>query len=89
MDGQYLGTLHWRTSEAHLASKPVPEVGVARRRYRRASSYLGEIVVELASERHVLIGRGALTFDSMLPLRFCNERDRPSVYVLAVTPPVP
>jgi hypothetical protein len=37
----------------------------------------------------VLIGPEALTFGSTLPRRFCDERDKPSVYLLAVTPPVP
>jgi len=49
----------------------------------------GEVVVERASERHVLIGREALTLGSVLPHRFCDERDKPSAYLLAVTPPVP
>lgn len=49
----------------------------------------GEVVVEVAGERCVLVTREALTFDSRLPHRFCNESDEPSVYLLAVTPPVP
>ena len=49
----------------------------------------GRVVVERASDCHVLIGRGALTFGSKLPHRVCGERDKPSVYLLAVTPPVP
>lgn len=49
----------------------------------------GEVVVEVGSERYVLATSEALTFDSRLPHRFCNESDQPSVYLLAVTPPVP
>lgn len=49
----------------------------------------GEVVVEIADERHTLVTGEALTFDSRLPHRFCNESLEPSVYLLAVTPPVP
>ncbi len=49
----------------------------------------GEIVVEVADESFVLVAGEALTFDSRLPHRFSNQSDRPSRYLLAVTPPVP
>jgi hypothetical protein len=49
----------------------------------------GKVVVEHACERYLLIGREALTFDSILPHRFCNESDKPSVYLFAITSPVP
>ncbi len=49
----------------------------------------GEVVVEVDQERYVLAEREALTFDSRLKHRFCNESKRPSAYLLAVTPPVP
>ncbi len=48
----------------------------------------GEVVVERASERHVLIGRESLTFGRRLPHRICDERGKPSVYLLAVRRPV-
>ncbi|WP_033289784.1 helix-turn-helix domain-containing protein [Amycolatopsis jejuensis] len=49
----------------------------------------GEVVVEVSGERHVLATGEALTFDSRLEHRFCNESPKVSVYLLAVTPPVP
>jgi transcriptional regulator with XRE-family HTH domain len=49
----------------------------------------GEVVVEIETERHVLQARDALTFDSRLAHRFCNESLEPAVFLLAVTPPVP
>ncbi|MEO8887880.1 MAG: cupin domain-containing protein [Jatrophihabitantaceae bacterium] len=49
----------------------------------------GEVVVEIGFERHTLAVREALTFDSRLPHRFCNESLEPAAYLLAVTPPVP
>lgn len=49
----------------------------------------GEVVVEVAEERHVLVADEALTFDSRLAHRFSNESERPAAFLLAVTPPVP
>jgi transcriptional regulator with XRE-family HTH domain len=49
----------------------------------------GEVAVEVAGQRHVLLARDALTFNSRLPHRFCNETTEPAAYLLAVTPPVP
>lgn len=49
----------------------------------------GEVVVEIAEERYTLAVHEALTFDSRLGHRFCNESLEPAVYLLAVTPPVP
>lgn len=49
----------------------------------------GQVVVEVGVDRYVLVEHEALTFDSRLPHRFCNESDAPAAYLLAVTPPVP
>lgn len=49
----------------------------------------GEVVVEIGPERYTLVARDALTFDSRLVHRFCNESLLPAVYLLSVTPPVP
>ncbi|WP_029136353.1 helix-turn-helix domain-containing protein [Nakamurella lactea] len=49
----------------------------------------GEVVVEIGDDRHLLHSGEALTFDSRLLHRFCNESLEPAVYLLAVTPPVP
>lgn len=49
----------------------------------------GEVVVEIGTERRVLVAEEALTFDSRLPHRFCNESDAIATYLLAVTPPTP
>ncbi len=49
----------------------------------------GEVVVEIEEERYVLGEHMALTFDSRLRHRFCNESVDTAEYLLAVTPPVP
>lgn len=49
----------------------------------------GEVIVEIAEERNSLVAGEALTFDSRLVHRFCNESLEPAAYLLAVTPPVP
>jgi transcriptional regulator with XRE-family HTH domain len=49
----------------------------------------GEVIVEIAAERHVLVAGEALTFDSRLPHCFCDESLEQAVFLLAVTPPAP
>lgn len=49
----------------------------------------GEVVAEIDDERHVLVAGEALTFDSRLAHRFCNESGQVARFILAVTPPVP
>jgi uncharacterized cupin superfamily protein len=49
----------------------------------------GEVVVEIDEERRVLVADEALTFDSRLAHRFCNESGAVARYILAVTPPIP
>jgi len=49
----------------------------------------GEVVAEVGDDRHVLTAGEALTFDSRLAHRYCNESAQPAVILLAITPPVP
>ncbi|WP_028921922.1 helix-turn-helix domain-containing protein [Pseudonocardia acaciae] len=49
----------------------------------------GEVVVEIDDERHVVVAGEALTFDSRLAHRFCNDSGKLARFILAVTPPVP
>lgn len=49
----------------------------------------GEVVVEIGDEQHLLRVGEALTIDSRLPHRFCNQSPNPAVYLLAVSPPIP
>lgn len=49
----------------------------------------GEVIVEIVEERYSLVAGEAMTFDSRLVHRFCNESLDPAAYLLAVTPPVP
>ena len=49
----------------------------------------GEVVVDIDGGRQVLVAEEALTFDSRLPHRFCNESNKVARYLLAVTPPTP
>lgn len=49
----------------------------------------GTVVVEIGKDRYVLIADEALTFDSGLAHRYCNESDAPAVMLLSITPPVP
>lgn len=47
----------------------------------------GNLVVELAGERHVLADGDACTFNSRRPHRYVNEADEEVVFILSVTPP--
>jgi transcriptional regulator with XRE-family HTH domain len=49
----------------------------------------GSVVAEVGDERHVLAAGEALTFDSRLAHRYCNESDQAAVMLLSITPPVP
>jgi transcriptional regulator with XRE-family HTH domain len=49
----------------------------------------GEVVVEIETDRYVLVTGDALTFDSRLAHRFRNESATSATYLVAVTPPVP
>ena len=79
--------------EVLLATMRPGDVSASERRGHESTECIvvldGEVVVEVADERHELVAHEALTFDSRLPHRFCNESGAPSVYLLAVTPPVP
>ncbi|MGH3588405.1 MAG: helix-turn-helix domain-containing protein [Pseudonocardia sp.] len=77
-----------------LAATMLPgNVSAAERRGHESTECLvvleGEVVVEIADERHVLVAGEALTFDSRLAHRFCNESGTNARFILAVTPPVP
>jgi len=69
------------------------DVSASKRRGHESTECIivleGEVVVEVESHRYVLTAQEALTFDSRLPHRFCNESLKPAVFLLAVTPPVP
>jgi transcriptional regulator with XRE-family HTH domain len=79
--------------EVLLATMQPGDVSASEMRGHESTECLvvleGTVVVEVADERYELVAREALTFDSRLPHRFCNESERPSVYLLSVTPPVP
>lgn len=49
----------------------------------------GTVVIEMEDARHTLVQDEALTFDSRLPHRFCNESTEVAVILVTVTPPVP
>lgn len=49
----------------------------------------GSVVAEVGQDRYVLAAGEALTFDSRLPHRYCNETDATAAMLLAITPPVP
>lgn len=49
----------------------------------------GEVLVEAGEETYPLSTYESLTLDSRIPHRFCNVSDRPSTYLIAVTPPTP
>ncbi len=49
----------------------------------------GTVIAEVADKRYELVAEDALTFDSRLPHRFCNESSEVAVYLVSVTPPVP
>ncbi len=49
----------------------------------------GAVVVEIAEDRHQLVADDALTFDSRLAHRYCNESEDRAVFLVAITPPVP
>lgn len=49
----------------------------------------GAVVAEVGDDRHVLLAGEALTFDSRLAHRYCNESAERAVMLLAISPPVP
>lgn len=49
----------------------------------------GRVVAEVGGDRYVLACGEAITFDSQMPHRFCNESDQTARFLLVVTPPVP
>jgi transcriptional regulator with XRE-family HTH domain len=76
----------------HARMKP-GDVSSSERRGHESTECIvvleGEVVVEVVDERFRLTAGEALTFDSRLLHRFCNESLEPAVFLLAVTPPVP
>lgn len=79
--------------EVLAATMPPGSVSAAERRGHESTECIvvieGEVVVEVDAERRVLVAEEALTFDSRLPHRFCNESGKVARYILAVTPPIP